>query len=41
MTYQNDFSLSQTLSKRLTISGLDALLTLFQVLLNTALQVER
>ena len=41
MTYQNDFTLSEALLEQLTASGLDALPTLFQVLLNTAMQIER
>jgi hypothetical protein len=34
MTYQNDFTLSEALLEQLTTSGLDALPTLFQILLN-------
>lgn len=41
MTYQNDFTLSEALLEQLTASGLDALPTLFQVLLNAAMQIER
>ena len=41
MTYQNDFTLSETLLEQLTTSGLEALPTLFQVLLNVAMQIER
>ena len=41
MTYQNDFTLSETLLEQLTTSGLEALPTLFQVLLNAAMQIER
>ncbi len=41
MTYQNDFTLSEALLEQLTTSGLDALPTLFQVLLNSAMQIER
>jgi hypothetical protein len=39
MTYQNDFTLSEALLEQLTTSGLDALPTLFQVLLNSAMQI--
>jgi putative transposase len=41
MTYQNDFTLSEALLEQLTTSGLEALPTLFQVLLNAAMQIER
>ena len=41
MTYQNNFTLSAALLEQLTTSGLDALPTLFQVLLNAAMQIER
>ena len=40
MTYQNDFTLSETLLEQLTTNGLEALPTLFQVLLNAAMQIE-
>ena len=46
MTYQNEFTLSEALLdqgflEQLTTSGLDALPALFQVLLNSAMQIER
>ncbi len=41
MTYQNDFTLSEALLEQLSAQGLDALPTLFQVLLNSAMQIER
>ena len=41
MTYQNDFTLSTPLLEQLSANGLDALPSLFQVLLNTAMQIER
>ena len=46
MTYQNNFTLSKALLdqqflEQLTTSGFDALPTLFQVLLNAAMQIER
>ncbi len=41
MTYQNNFTLSAALLEQLTSGGLDALPTLFQVLLNAAMQIER
>ena len=46
MTYQNEFTLSEALLdqqflEQLTTDGFDALPTLFQVLLNAAMQIER
>ena len=41
MTYQNEFTLSEALLEQLTADGLEALPTLFQVLLNAAMQIER
>ena len=41
MTYQDDFTLSAALLGQLTADGLEALPTLFQVLLNVAMQIER
>ena len=41
MTYQNEFTLSEALLGQLTADGLEALPTLFQVLLNVAMQIER
>ena len=41
MTYQNEFTLSEALLRQLTAEGLEALPTLFQVLLNAAMQIER
>ena len=41
MTYQNEFTLSEALLGQLTADGLEALPTLFQVLLNAAVQIER
>ena len=46
MTYQNNFTLSEALLdqqflEQLTTDGLEALPTLFQVLLNAAMQIER
>ena len=41
MTYQNEFTLSEALLEQLTAEGLEALPTLFQVLLNAAMQIER
>ena len=41
MTYQNEFTLSEALLGQLTAEGLEALPTLFQVLLNAAMQIER
>ena len=41
MTYQNEFTLSEALLGQLSTDGLDALPTLFQVLLNAAMQIER
>ena len=41
MTYQNEFTLSEALLGHLTAEGLEALPTLFQVLLNAAMQIER
>ena len=41
MTYQNEFTLSEALLGQLTADGLEALPTLFQVLLNAAMQIER
>lgn len=41
MTYHEDFTLSAPLLEQLSASGLDALPTLFQVLLNAAMQIER
>jgi len=41
MTYQNDSTLSEALLEQLSAQGLDALPTLFQVLLNSAMQIER
>ena len=37
MTYQDDFTLSEALLGQLTADGLEALPTLFQVLLNAAM----
>lgn len=41
MTYQNEFTLSEALLEQLSTSGLEALPALFQVLLNSAMQIER
>lgn len=41
MTYQKDLTLSEALLEQLSAQGLDALPTLFQVLLNSAMQIER
>lgn len=41
MTYQNDSTLSEALLEQLSEQGLEALPTLFQVLLNSAMQIER
>ena len=40
MTYQNEFTLSEALLGQLSADGLEALPTLFQVLLNAAMQIE-
>ena len=41
MTYQDDFTLSAALLEQLTADGLEALPTLFPVLLNAAMQIDR
>ena len=41
MTYHDDFTLSAALLEQLTADGLEALPTLFQVLLNASAQAHR
>ena len=41
MTYQNEFTLSEALLGQLTADGLEALPTLFQVLLNASARAHR